>query len=136
MQTIRSSDRSLRVATLVYLAAFVLHNADHARRGVDATPEPVVWAGTAVAMLTAVLATLVFTSHGLSSRFAAFAGAAIAIGVSITHLTPTSTVLTDPLTLSGISPMSWIAVLGEITTAAVLATVGWKTMQAETLRRQ
>jgi hypothetical protein len=124
------SAKVLRVATLVYPVGFVIHNADHAHRGVGATPEPVVWAGTSVAMLTAVVITFVFTRHPLAPLVAAAGGAAIAIGVAITHLTPITTVVTDPLTVRGISPLSWIAVFGEIITAAVLAIIGLRAMRA------
>jgi hypothetical protein len=127
MNSTSGAKQGLRIATIAYLAGFVVHNADHARRGVDASPEPVVWAGTAVAMLTAVIATLVFTSHRLAPRFSAAAAASIAVGVAITHLTPSESTLTDPLTVTGISPLSWIAVLAEIITAALLATVALRT---------
>lgn len=126
MNVAQDTDRTLRFATLAFVAAFIIHNADHARRGVDASPEPVVWAGIAVAMLTAALVTLVATRHGAGPRAAAIVGAAIAIGVAVTHLTPSASPLTDPLTVSGISPLSWIAVLGEIITAMALSIAGLK----------
>ncbi len=126
MNVAQDTDRTLRFATLAFVAAFIIHNADHARRGVDASPEPVVWAGTAAAMLTAAIVTLVATRHGAAPRAAAIVGAAIAIGVAVTHLTPSASPLTDPLTVSGISPLSWIAVLGEIITAMALSIAGLK----------
>lgn len=129
MNAERRSDRVLNAATMAYAAAFVLHNADHARRGVDASPQPVVWAGTVVAMLTAVIVTLVFTGHPSAPRAAAAGGAAITAGVSFAHLAPVTSVVTDPLTAQGVSVFSWIAVLAEIATALMLAIAGWRAMQ-------
>lgn len=132
MDTSTEPHMLMRATTLAYLAAFVFHNADHARRGVDATPEAVVWAGTLVAMLTAVVATLVFTRHQLASRVAAICGLAIAVGVSFAHLIPIESALTDPLTADGINAVSWIAVLAEIILALTLAFVGWRITKAST----
>ncbi len=129
MRTSPTVDKVLRSATWLFIAAFAVHNADHARRGVDASPQLVVWLGTGVAMLTAVIATLVFTGHPLAPRAAALGGGAIALGVSAAHLVPVSSVLTDPLTVAGISPASWVAVFGEIAAGMVLAIAGWRAIQ-------
>lgn len=128
MSTQRPGDRILIAATMAYAAGFVIHNADHARRGVDASPQPVVWAGTLVAMLTAVIVTLVFTGHPSAPRAAAAGGGAITAGVSFAHLAPVTSVVTDPLTAQGVSVLSWIAVLAEIGTALMLAIAGWRVM--------
>ena len=113
---------SLRGAAAVFVAGFLLHNADHARRGIDAITDHVVWAGTAVAMVAAVILTLVFTDHPAAPMAAAAGGLGIAVGVSATHLLPDWGVLSDPLL--DLSATSWIAVLAEIAGAVAMGIAG------------
>jgi hypothetical protein len=116
---------SLRMATAIYAVGFLIHNADHARRTVAAVPEPVVWAGTVVAMLSSVLITLVVIRHQHAALFAATGGAAIAIGVSLSHLLPKWSTLSDPLPGGRVDMFTWFAVLAEIAGAIVLSVAGF-----------
>ena len=109
---------SLKAAAAVFVAGFVLHNADHARRGIDAVTDHVVWAGTAVAIVAAVVITLVATDHPQAPLAAAAGGLGIGVGVSATHLLPDWGVLSDPLL--DLSATSWVAVLAEIGGALLL----------------
>jgi hypothetical protein len=103
---------SLKAAAAVFIAGFLLHNADHARRGIDAVTDHVIWGGTAVAVAAAVVVTLVFTDHSSAPAAAAAGGLGIAVGVSATHLLPDWGVLSDPLL--ELSATSWVAVLAEV----------------------
>ena len=120
--------RRLTMATGIYIACFALHNADHARRGVQASPEPVMWAGTAVAMLSATLVTLVVVRHRLAPICCAVGGTAIATGVMLSHLLPKWGVLSDPVLVGGIDGWTRVAVMSEIMGAAVLAAAGWRSL--------
>lgn len=122
---------SLRRATGLYSMLFVIHNADHARRGIDASPEPVVWIGTAAAMLTAAMVTIVVLRDHRAPLVCAAGGAAIAIGVSFSHLLPKWGVLSDPLPGGAVDFYTWIAVLGEIAGAAHLAFCSWRLVRNE-----
>lgn len=113
---------ALKAAATVFVAGFLLHNADHARRGIDAITDHVVWAGTAVAVIAAVILTLVYTDHPQAPLAAAAGGFGIAVGVSATHLLPDWGVLSDPLL--DLSATSWVAVLAEIAGAIVLGIAG------------
>lgn len=113
---------TLKGAATVFVVGFLLHNADHARRGIDAITDHVVWAGTAVAMVAAVILTLVYTDHPAAAMAAAAGGLGIAVGVSATHLLPDWGVLSDPLL--DLSATSWVAVLAEIAGALALGIVG------------
>jgi hypothetical protein len=124
---------SLRTASALYAVGFLIHNADHARRTVAASPDPVVWAGTVVAMLTSVLLTLVVIRHRQAALFAFAGGAAITIGVSLSHLLPKWGVLSDPLPGGQVDMYTWFAVLAEIVTAAVLAVSGSRSLQSSRL---
>ena len=109
---------SLKAAAAVFVTGFLLHNADHARRGIDAVTDHVVWAGTTVAIVAAVILTLVFTDHPHAPLVAAAGGLGIAAGVAATHLLPDWGVLSDPLL--DLSVTSWVAVLAEIGGALLL----------------
>jgi hypothetical protein len=120
---------SLNTATGLYALGFLIHNADHARRTIAVTPEPVVWAGTVVAMLTAVILTLVVVQHSKAPLVAAAGGTAIAFGVSLSHLLPKWGALSDPLPGGNVDMYTWFAVLAEIVTAIVLAVAGFKAVK-------
>jgi hypothetical protein len=115
---------TLTRATWIYMATFTIHNADHARRGVAAVRDAVLWGGTMVAMLTAVLATLVIVRHERAPAFAAVVGPAIAFGVSASHLAPDWGPLSDSLTTGDVDIWTWLAVLGEIAGAALVGATG------------
>ena len=117
-------DRRLRAAGVVFIAGFLLHNADHGRRGIDAVTDHVVWAGTTVAVVAAVTLTLVFTRHPMAPLVAAAAGLGIAFGVTASHLLPEWSAFSDPLAQGDADPLTWIAVLSEITGALLLAAAG------------
>src|SRR2546423_594416 len=55
--------RTLRGATLLYGAGFLVHNGDHARRGIAVLTPQVMWAGTAGAVLSVIAVALVLAGH-------------------------------------------------------------------------
>jgi hypothetical protein len=122
--TVPQNGRVLRLPALAFLAGLVVHNADHARRGLGATPEAVIWAGTAVAVLAAVSLTLVATRHPLAPFAAAATGLGTAIGVSASHLLPAWGALSDPLPGGNVDRFTWLAVLAEVAGALALGLAG------------
>ncbi|HMJ78278.1 MAG TPA: hypothetical protein VK507_20015 [Iamia sp.] len=123
--------RSLRIAGLGFAAGFVIHNADHARRGLDAITDQVVWGGTIVAMTGAVILTLIGTRHPLAPFAAAAGGLAIALGVSATHLLPDWGVLSDSLPSGDVDGLTWAAVLAEVTASTVLGLTGLRIVRRQ-----
>lgn len=116
--------RRLHRAGWVFVAAFVLHNADHARRGVDAVTDEVLWGGTLVGLVAAVTLTLVFTNHRAAAFAATVAGLSIGIGVSATHLLPSWGALSDSLPSGRVDAFTWVAVLAEVLAAFGLGLAG------------
>ena len=114
----------LRTAAGVFLAGFVVHNADHARRGLDAITDHVVWGGTAVAIVGAVALTLVFTRHPAAAAAAMVAGFSIAFGVSASHLAPEWSAFSDSLPQGDVDALTWVAVLSEVGGAVILGLAG------------
>ena len=125
------TDRQLRVAAGIFLAGFVLHNVDHGRRGIDVITDHVVWAGTVVAIVAAVVLTLIFTRHPFAPTAAAAAGFGIAFGVTASHLLPEWSAFSDPLASGDTDPLTWVAVLSEIGGAAVMGAAGWRAMRVQ-----
>lgn len=118
----------------VFLAGFIVHNLDHARRGLDEITEHVIWAGTVVAMMAAVILTLVFTRHPAARAAATVGGIAIAAGVSASHLLPAWSAFSDSLIDGGVDAFTWGAVLGEILGAIVMAATGISLTRTESAR--
>lgn len=116
--------RTLRRGALVFAGGFLVHNADHVRRHLDGISEHVVWAGTVVAMVGAVVLTLVATRHPLAPFAAAAAGFGIALGVTATHLLPQWGAFSDPLPGGDVDLATWVAVLAEVAGALVLGAAG------------
>lgn len=112
---------SLRLATALFGVGFVLHNADHVRRGFDVVNDGVIIGGTLAAMLTAVLVTLVALRHPVAPAVAAVVGLSIAFGVSAVHLLPAWGEFSDSSPDGDVDALTYIAVLSEIGGAALVA---------------
>lgn len=125
------NDRAVRGAAAVFAAGFLVHNADHARRGIDIVTDHVIWAGTTVAMLAAVVLTLIATRHALAPFAAAVAGFSIAVGVSLSHLVPRWSAFSDPLPGGEVDAFTWVAVLAEVGGALLLGLAGLATARRQ-----
>lgn len=131
-----STDRDLQRAGLVLIAGFVVHNADHARRGIAATSEPVVWIGTFALVVVAVMLTLVFTGHGLAPFAATAVGFAVAAGVAAVHLLPSWGPLSDSLPSGNVDALTWVAVMAEIAAATFMGWTGLRILRAQNFETQ
>ncbi len=113
--------RTLQGGAFLFIAAWVVHTADHARRGVDATTEAVVWSGTLAGLMAAVSITLILVKHPTAPAIATAVFLGIAVGVSATHLLPDWGVLSDPILVESTTDgWSIVAVVGEIAAALFL----------------
>ena len=118
-------------ASWLFVGAWSIHTVDHARRGVDATTDAVVWAGTAVAIIAAVSITLVLARHPTAPFVAAVVFGATAVGVSLTHLLPEWGVLSDPILVDSTTDRWSVVAVGlEIAAAAWLFGVAWQVLRA------
>lgn len=108
---------------LVFVATWLIHTADHVRRGTATTPDGVIWGGTLVAVLASVALTLIFTDHPLAPMATAAVFPAIAIGVAASHLLPEWGPLSEPLLIEPVADRAAaVAASLEILGAAYL---GW-----------
>jgi hypothetical protein len=129
----RIRDDWLAIAAIAYLAANLLHGADHIRQELAGVNVAIAAGG---AMLTAagVAAVIVALRHDPRTPLVATAvGFAAAILVAASHIAPHWSVLSDSY-LDDVQPdtLSWVVVLLEIATAAFLGSVGlYRTASAQ-----
>lgn len=122
---------SLKPAGLVFIVTWVIHTADHIRRGTDLTSDGVLWAGTMAAVLAAVALTLIFTDHPLAPFAATAAFASLAIGVTATHFAPAWGYFSEPLLIdSQTDGWAALAAAPEILAAAWLGWLGFGVLRA------
>jgi hypothetical protein len=119
----------LTTASWWLVGGFIVHNADHARRGLEVVDEGVVWGGTIVAMLLAVMLTLVAVRHDAAPAVAAVGAFTIVFGVAASHLLPEWGPLSDPLPGGDVDAATWIAVLAEITGAGLVGVVALRILR-------
>lgn len=114
----------LQAATGIFAVGFVLHNADHVRRGFDVVNDGVIIGGTLAAMLVAVLFTVVALRHPVAPAVAAVVGLSLAVGVGAVHLLPSWGEFSDSLPDGDVDALTYVAVLGEIGGAVLVGAVG------------
>lgn len=114
-------DRVLRWITAGFVAAAVVHAADHQRRGLDTVSTSVQALGTLGFVLTAAIAASVFVGHRLAPVVAASGGFALSIGFLAVHWLPDWGEFSDPLVIDDAEWLSRGASLLEIAGALAMA---------------
>ena len=123
-----------RVAGL-FIATWGIHTLDHARRGLDDTTEAVVWAGTIVGLMAAVVITLIMVGHPTAPALAAAVFPSITFGVSASHMLPEWSALSDPLLVDSASDgWSVVAAGSEIVAAAIVGVVAIRILMRHDFR--
>jgi hypothetical protein len=120
----RRADRLLKYAALVYAVGFLLHTADHLRRGLDVLTPEVFWAGNVSGAVAVAAIALALAGHGLAPLIAVAHGFSQALGVSAVHLLPGWGAFSDSLPDGGADALSWAAVLLEIGAALAFGLAG------------
>jgi hypothetical protein len=120
----RTPHDPLVLAAGAFLAANLLHTADHFRQGTERLTTEIVVGGTAVTLLAVVVLALAAHGHRDAPLLCAVAGAASAAGIVASHLLPHWSALSDPYPALHPGGLSWAAVLLEIATALTLALAG------------
>jgi hypothetical protein len=120
----------LRYAALAFLAGFLAHNADHFRRGLSVLTPEVLWAGSVSGILTLAAIALTLRGHRHAPLVAVTVGFGMAIGVSIVHLLPRWSVLSDSLPDGNVDPVTWLAVACEIAGALAFGWAGARNLRS------
>ncbi len=120
---------------VIFTATWVIHTADHVRRGTETTPDGVIWGGTLVAVLASVALTLIATGHPIAPMATALVFPAIAIGVAASHLLPDWGWLSEPLLIEPVADrLAAAAASLEIVGAAYLGWCGLRIVRANGYR--
>jgi hypothetical protein len=133
MPRTRIRDDWLAIAAIAYLAANLLHGADHIRQELAGVNVAIATGG---AMLTAAGVAVVIVALRHDPRtplVATVVGFAAAILVAASHIAPHWSVLSDSY-LDDVHPdtLSWVVVMLEIAAAAFLGSVGlYRTASAQ-----
>src|SRR4051812_24597179 len=126
-----SDDRILRYAAVFFLIGFVVHNADHIRRGASSVTPELFAAGNLAAVVSVTAIVLVLRGHRLAAQVAVAAGFPLAIGFTAAHMLPTWSVLSDSFIDGHVSVFSWVASLMEILGALALGFAGLAVLRRE-----
>lgn len=128
-------DSMLRSATVVFLAALLLHGADHMRRGMHAFSTPVTVAGSVHLVLALLTALLVFRRSWWAPVAAIIVGFASTIGFIMVHLLPDcfgpfsdSFIHAPPA--SRVTGFSWFAAIFEIVADIAVGIAGLRVLQS------
>ncbi len=119
-----ASSPTLRNIALLLLAGWLLHTGDHLRRSIHILTPEVFWAGTVTGLITLVAIALVLVGHRLGPPVAVAVGFGMSIGVSVVHLLPQWSALSDSLPDGHVDAFTWVAVLCEIAAALAFGFVG------------
>jgi hypothetical protein len=134
--TMNDEHRQLRLCALVYALGLALHTVDHVRRGLDVVTPQVLWAGNVSTAIGIAVVVLVIVGNRHAPFLAAVTGFPIAIGVAMVHLVPRWSALSDSFEGArgtGVTALSWSAVLLEIAGALAMGIVGLRdVMRART----
>jgi hypothetical protein len=115
----------LRAAAVFFTVAVLLHNSDHLRRGLDATPRDVFWLGTLAIFIEVGVVVVVFMRHRLAPAAAVAVGLQLALGYVVVHFTPHRSWISDSFVSGGdVSPLSILAAGLETFAALTLAFAG------------
>ncbi len=119
-----ASWRALAATTVVFVAGFLFHNADHLRRGAGSLSGEVLTGGTLLTIASALAVALVLLGHRLAPVVASVVGFAGAVGVAATHLLPHWSSFSDSFPDGHVDALSWAAVVSEIVALLLFGAAG------------
>jgi hypothetical protein len=120
--------RLLRLTAAAYAVTVAVHFADHLRRGLDASPDPVIALGTLATVLQAVAVVAALARWALAPVLAAAIGASDAVGTVVVHLLPKWSALSDPFPgdeAVRVTAFSWVSALFVIAAGLAFAWAGF-----------
>jgi hypothetical protein len=121
----------LASASAVFLAANLLHGADHYRQGTERLTTEVTLGGTLLTIAAIGTLILCLRHDSRAPLVAAVVGLFAGVGVMAAHLAPHWSALSDSYPDLGVDALAWIVVLAEIGAAFLLAFVGFRELRRE-----
>lgn len=114
----------LLTASIAFVAANLIHTADHLRQGVGELTSEILAGGSVLTVLAFVVLGLVLRASPRAPLFAAVVGVQGAVGIAAAHIAPHWSALSDSYSENGADVLSWIVMLGEVGAAAWLGVAG------------
>jgi hypothetical protein len=111
-------------ANVLFVAANLLHTADHQRQGTSGLSWEILAGGSAVTIAAIASLVLAARRHRHAPIFGAVLGFSAAAGIASSHLAPHWSALSDSYPQIHADAISWVVVLLEIAAALLLGAVG------------
>jgi hypothetical protein len=118
----------------LYLAGWLVHNADHLRRGFDVVTTEVIVLGTVAGVLQLVAIGAVFFRFRLAPLLAVAVGLPDAVGIAAVHLLPHWSSLSDAFPgahSTGVTTWSWVAAIAEVGSALLFTLAGFYALRGQ-----
>ena len=116
-------------ANILFVAANLLHTADHFRQGLEGLTWEINVAGTAVTLGAIATLWLAAREHPQAPVWAAVLGLWSAGGIAASHIAPHWSALSDSYPQIGADAASWVVVLVEIAAALALGITGARALR-------
>ena len=110
-------------ANLIFVAANLLHTADHQRQGTAGLSWEILAGGSAISIAAIASLVLAWRRDWRAPVFGTVLGLSAAAGIAASHLAPHWSAFSDSYPQIHADALSWVVVLLEIAAALVLATV-------------
>src|SRR5438034_5656043 len=110
-------------ANVAFVAANLLHTADHQRQGTEGLSTEILIGGSAITIAAIASLVLALRRDDRAPIFAAVLGLSAAAGIAASHLAPHWSAFSDSYPEIHADAISWVVVLLEIAGALLLATV-------------
>jgi hypothetical protein len=116
-------------ANIAFVAANLLHTADHQRQGTEGLSTEIFLGGSAITIAAIASLVLALRHDERAPIFAAVVGLSAAAGIAASHVAPHWSAFSDSYPEIGADAISWVAVVLEIGGALILAAVGTRELR-------
>jgi hypothetical protein len=121
-------------ANSVFVAANLLHTADHQRQGTEGLTWEIYMGGSAITIAAIASLVLAWRRDGRAPIFGAVLGLSAAAGIAASHIAPHWSAFSDSYPQIHADAISWVVVLLEIAGALLLAAVAGRELRRASSR--
>jgi hypothetical protein len=121
-------------ANIIFVAANLLHTADHQRQGTGGLSWEIFVGGSAITVAAIAALVLAYRRDERAAIFGAVLGLSAAAGIAASHLAPHWSALSDSYPQIHADAISWVVVLLEIGAALLLAAVSVRELRKASTR--
>ena len=122
-------DKRLRLAAVLFVVAYVIHGADHLRRGFGVLTDAVFWGGNLQGVLGLATVILVLAGHRWAPAAAVAVGFGSAAGFVAVHFLPDWGAFSDSFVTGDVIWFSWAAASIEVAADLFLGYAGLRVLR-------